>query len=160
MNNRFGRGFTLIELLVVIAIIGILSSVVLASLNTARAKGADAAIKADITGIRPAAEIFYDNNASSYGPVGAYYNATCSLGGQVGSVTDDPVVQKQIDDVLTKNSNNEVICAGDSTWYVIAAPLKTDPANAWCVDNSGNSMQITTATFDANTDTDCIIANT
>ena len=54
--------FTLIELLVVIAIIGILSSVVLASLNTARAKGADAAIKANLANIRAEAAIVYDGN--------------------------------------------------------------------------------------------------
>lgn len=62
--NRRGhgslRGFTLIELLVVIAIIGILSSVVLASLNSARQKGRDARRISDIKQIQLALELYYD----------------------------------------------------------------------------------------------------
>jgi len=58
------KGFTLIELLVVIAIIGILSSVVLASLNTARTKARDAKRVSDVKQIQLALEMYYDDNSN------------------------------------------------------------------------------------------------
>ncbi|OHB19738.1 MAG: hypothetical protein A2854_03745 [Parcubacteria group bacterium RIFCSPHIGHO2_01_FULL_56_18] len=64
MNSRFSRGFTLIELLVVIAIIGILSSVVLASLNSARKKGRDARRISDVKQLQLALELYYDAHQS------------------------------------------------------------------------------------------------
>lgn len=81
------RGFTLIELLVVIAIIGLLSSVVLASLNSARQKGRDARRIADVKQVQLALELYYDANG--------LYPSTLSVAnlvtpGYIAAIPTDP----------------------------------------------------------------------
>lgn len=58
------RGFTLIELLVVIAIIGILASIVLVSVNSARQKARDTKRVSDIQSIILALDQYVDQNGS------------------------------------------------------------------------------------------------
>src|SRR4051812_37000588 len=72
--KKYTKGFTLIELLVVIAIIGILASVVLVSLNTARIKAKDARAVADVQQMRTWLETQY--NGSGYPINGS--NASCN----------------------------------------------------------------------------------
>src|SRR3978361_1095135 len=73
------RGFTLIELLVVIAIIGILSAVVLASLNTARTKGNDASVKANFETIRTDSGLYFDASGNRYNTTGSAVSSDCGL---------------------------------------------------------------------------------
>jgi len=61
---KFKKGFTLIELLVVISIISLLSSVVFASLNSARSKARDAKRLAEIRQIELALEFYFDANGA------------------------------------------------------------------------------------------------
>ncbi len=60
MHTNSRKGFTLIELLVVIAIIGMLSSIVFASLNTARQKGRDAKRIAEFKEVSKALALYFD----------------------------------------------------------------------------------------------------
>ena len=59
------KGFTLIELLVVVAIIGLLSTLSILALNTARARARDARRVADVKQIQTALEMYY-NDAGVY----------------------------------------------------------------------------------------------
>ncbi len=116
------KGFTLIELLVVIAIIGILSSVVLASLNTARNKGADAAIKADIDSARAQAELFYDT-AQTYLNVCTTAN-TGILNMKTGA---------------SSAGSATVTCLDSATAWAMSAQLKANTAQYWCADSTGTT---------------------
>lgn len=106
MNTGRQRGFTLIELLVVIAIIGILSSVVLASLNTARQKGRDARRISDIKQLQLALELNYDS-AQSY-PAAL---STLSSSGYITTVPTDPSDLSQYAYVQLSSGSSYVLCA-------------------------------------------------
>lgn len=75
MNMNTKKGFTLIELMVVIAIIGILATIITASLGSARAKGRDAKRIADLKSVQTALANYYLDNdmypTNIYGTSGA-----------------------------------------------------------------------------------------
>jgi prepilin-type N-terminal cleavage/methylation domain-containing protein len=60
------RGFTLVELLVVISIIGVLATLVLLQLGTARSKARDAKRISDVNQIRSAVEQYFEDNGGEY----------------------------------------------------------------------------------------------
>jgi prepilin-type N-terminal cleavage/methylation domain-containing protein len=63
-KSKKKKGFTLIELLVVIAIIGILATIVVVNVNTARNKAKDAVVKGNMDQVRTTAEMFYDGTGA------------------------------------------------------------------------------------------------
>jgi prepilin-type N-terminal cleavage/methylation domain-containing protein len=150
-NFKNSRGFTLIELLVVIAIIGILASVVLASLNTARQKGKNAAIKANIANARTQAELYYSNNNNSYAgvctsPQGLQkiYNSTLSLlGGNTSLIT-------------CTDSINGWLLAAQISWFCsdntgFAGEVPNKPTGATCASGSISPAPIPAPTFTPST---------
>lgn len=63
MRRILSQGFSLIELLVVISIIGILSTLVMANLNSARERGRDVQRKSDLRNIQTALRLYYNDKA-------------------------------------------------------------------------------------------------
>jgi type IV pilus assembly protein PilA len=146
MKNK-QKGFTLIELLVVIAIIGILSSVVLASLNTARGKGADAAATEDLNNIRAQAELVYSSGTTQS------YAGVCTGTGDPNVIQGITAAAKA--EGLTWSGSGTVpgtnlITVGcnsaNNTWVAWVNLAKgLGGTNTFCVDNTGKAVSEPTA---------------
>jgi len=144
--KKYTRGFTLIELLVVIAIIGILASIVLVSLNSARNKGKDARVISDVQQLRTAFESGY--NGSSYPDLQS--NAINGSGPQTAATA------ALIADIATQTGTSVVFVttpAGNATvtGYAIYGPLPSQNNLKWfCIASTGKTNQ--SAGTDSGTD--------
>lgn len=131
--KRSKHGFTLIELLVVIAIIGIIASIVLASLNSARDKGVNAAIRNDLTHARAQVALYYDDSNIRY-EVADGVDSVC-----VNSITSTP---KGIAGFVTATDDLNGLGLADcnddpSSWAVAAQLVGTQSNQYYCTDSVG-----------------------
>jgi prepilin-type N-terminal cleavage/methylation domain-containing protein len=149
--KKKNQGFTLIELLVVVAIIGILASVVLASLNTARAKGRDAKRLEDIHSIQLAMAMYYNDHGSYPGFCESVLIPAYPSWNACWSTFLAPYISLPIDPINSVSSYNwysiitgfkpngcNTAVAGSATDYIITARLENPTMGGVCT--GGNSF--------------------
>ena len=121
------KGFTLIELLVVIAIIGILSSVVLTSLGSARGKARFAAAQSTLSGVIPELTVCQDD--------GGYAQTTAPTGGSTVACQ-------------TSSSDSDALTGHSATWptlptgWTYNAPTGSLSAGTYVYSATGDSRTV------------------
>jgi prepilin-type N-terminal cleavage/methylation domain-containing protein len=131
MHNFYNKnkGFTLIELLVVIAIIGLLASIVIVNVNSARTKAKDATVKGNMDHIRITAEMYFDGTGAQ-----AYTNF-CGTNGANICTTGDASWQNVCAAIKAQNGNTNPLCYSAATTYCVSSV--TVGSGTICRDSQG-----------------------
>ena len=145
---NFKKGFTLIELLVGVGIIGFFASVVLASLNSPRTKGTEAAIKSAMANSRAQAELFYDTgqtyaNVCQSATTGGVYPLILNAAQKLLSTNTPTTVLTTAGTYSASGAANSSVCHDSSGAWAAWTSLKS-PGTAnfgWCVDSTGASKE-------------------
>lgn len=138
------KGFTLIELLVVVAIVGLLASITLGYLSSARKRGDDTAVKSNLVTMRSVGEIFYLDNGNSYLPAGGstFGIAACSTYDAAGTnmLSKNKVIADAIAEAIFRGNGSS--CYNSADAWAVAVGLKLNANTSWCVDNAGVSKEV------------------
>ena len=147
MNKN--KGFTLIELLVVIAIIGILSSVVVALLSSAKNKGNDIAVKSGLNQARIQADLFFTTGGVYTGVCDPASN-TLTPRGINNMVLTSGKANGYLNPVSYNGSNsiNEVKCNSAVNGWAAQIPLKNE-TGYYCVDYTRKGIVTSTSIGDS-----------
>lgn len=146
MFQRTNRGFTLIELLVVISIIGLLSAVVISSLNSARSKAQNAATVALVDQYFKAFNLYKQDHNGALPPthisnrsvcLGYAQDETCTTGG-LGNATINTLVNPYIPGPPVEKNGIVFWCMNAIT----DGPVPSDPDMATCDQSNPNSWPV------------------
>jgi len=141
LHNQSKKAFTLVELLVVISIISLLTSIVLASLNDARAKARDVRRLTDMKAIQTALELrFSDTNSYPSAPSGGGYksnhsgcpwqNVACDDNGFRTALVPKYIAGLPLDPINDAGHYyryERIVCGGTVTYIVAVKKFEANP---------------------------------
>ncbi len=139
-GKKSGAGFTLIELLVVIAVIGLLASIILIAMNSARVKARDSVRKANVAQLRTALELYANSNQENYPNGSATANANCNNGNgngngkgncnNNGNGNGNNVQNSACTSVGTQNTESDIQCLTNFLVPAFIGSVPNDPSYA------------------------------
>jgi prepilin-type N-terminal cleavage/methylation domain-containing protein len=132
--TKLNKGFTLIELLVVIAIIGILSGLIIVSMNSATKQANDARVQASLDQLRTAAQLYAINNNNVFSSTTEELALTACTSTASTFMTGDAITLCA-DAANYDTATPSIRIKADGTAYCAAFDLQA--GTVWCVDSSG-----------------------
>jgi prepilin-type N-terminal cleavage/methylation domain-containing protein len=134
--TKLNKGFTLIELLVVIAIIGILSGLIIVSMNTATKTANDARVEAGLDQARTVAQIYAINHSNLFNSsTEAVALGVCTATADTFMETGSDMLKICNDFVNYDTGTPAINISADGAKYCMQAGLQG--GGSWCIDSTG-----------------------